>query len=66
LKEGISIGPKIRDVIMDEYFAKLLQGDEKASWDSFKIVVKVFLGNRRAQNYEELVNNLLHSCQKLG
>ena len=47
-------------------FDKLLQGDEKAAWDSFKFVVKVFLGNRRAQNNEELVNNLLQSYQKLG
>jgi len=51
---------------MDEYFDTLLQGDEKAAWDSFKFVVKVFLGNRRAPNYEELVNNLLQSYQKLG
>jgi len=29
-------------------------------------VVKGFLGNRRAQNYEELVNNLLQSYRKLG
>jgi hypothetical protein len=36
------------------------------AWDSFKFVVKGFLGNRRAQNYEELVNNLLQSYQKLG
>jgi len=36
------------------------------AWDSFKFVVNVFLGNRRAQNYEELVNNLLQSYQKLG
>jgi len=42
-----------------EYFDKLLQGDEKAARDSYKFVVKVFLGNRRAQNYEELVNHLL-------
>ena len=40
-----------------------LQGDEKAAWDSFKFVVKEFLGNRRAQNYEELVSNLLQSYQ---
>jgi len=45
---------------------RLLQGDEKAAWDSFKFVVKVFLGNTRAQNYEELVNNLLQSYEKLG
>jgi hypothetical protein len=51
---------------MDEYFDKLLQGDEKAAWDSFKFVVKGFLGNTRAENYEELVNNLLQSYQNLG
>jgi len=66
LKEGVFIGPQIRDLIKDEYFDKLLQGDEKAAWDSFKFVVKEFLGNRRAQNYEELVNNLLQSYQRLG
>ena len=32
----------------------------------FKFVVKGFLGNRRALNYEELVNNLLQRYQKLG
>ena len=45
LEEGIFIGPQIRDLIKDEYFDKLLQGDEKAAWDSFKFVVKLFLGN---------------------
>jgi hypothetical protein len=48
LKEGIFFGPQIRDVIKDEYFGKLLQGDKKAALDSFKFVVKEFLGNRRA------------------
>ena len=66
LKERIFIGPQIRDIIKDEYLDKLLQGDEKSTWDSFKFVVKVFLGNRRAQSHEEIVNNLLQSYQKLG
>jgi len=66
LKEGIFIAPQIRDIIKDKFFDKLLQGNEKAAWDSFKFVEKVFLGNRRAQNYEEFVNNLLQSYQKLG
>jgi len=52
LKVCIFIGPQIRYLIKDEYFDKLLQGDEKAVSDSFKFVVKEFLGNRRAQNYE--------------
>ena len=42
LKEGIFIRPQIRDSIKDEYFNKLLQGDEKAAWDSFKFVEKYF------------------------
>ena len=66
LKEDIFTGPQIREIIKDEYFDKPLQGDEKAAWASFKFVVKVFLGNRRAQNCEELVNKLLQSYQKLG
>jgi len=66
LKVGIFIGPQIGDLIKDKYFNKLLQGNEKEAWDSFKFVVKGFLGNSRAQNYEVLVNNLLQSYQKLG
>jgi len=66
LKESIFIGPQIRDLVKDEYFDRLPQGNEKAPWVSFKLVVKGFLGIRRAQNYEELVNNLLQSYQKLG
>jgi len=40
LKEGIFIGPQRWDLIEDEYFDKLIQGDEKSVWDSFKFVVK--------------------------
>ena len=29
LKEGVFIRPQIREIIKDEYFDKLLQGDEK-------------------------------------
>jgi len=65
LKGFILIGLQTRDLINDEYFDKLLQGDEEAAWDSFKFVVKGFLGNRTAQNYEELVKKLLQGYQKL-
>ena len=54
MKEGIFVGPQIRDIIKDEYLDMLLQGDEKAAWDSFKFVVKVFLGNKRAQNHKDI------------
>jgi hypothetical protein len=66
LKESVSIGVQIRDFIKDEYFDTLPQGEEKTAWDSLKFVVIGFWGNRRAQNYEELVHNLLQSFQRLG
>jgi hypothetical protein len=66
LKEGISIGPQIGALIVDEYIDKLLEGEEKMDWDSFKSAVTGFLENRRAQNYEGIVNNLFQSYQNLG
>jgi hypothetical protein len=66
VKECIFIGPQIPNPIEDEFFDKLFQGEEKAAWDRFKFAVKGCLGNRRVQNYEELVKNLLQSYQKLG
>jgi hypothetical protein len=47
LKEGIFIGPQIRDLIKEEYFDKLLQGEEKAAWGSFRFVVKGFFSWER-------------------
>ena len=66
LKEGIFIGPQIRELIKDDCFDTLLRDDERAAWDNFKFVLKGFSEKRRAQNFEELVNNLLQICQKLG
>ena len=66
LKEGILIGPQIRDLIKDENFDNLIQGEEKSAWDSFKFAVKVFLGIRMPQNYEDLVKDLLQSYQNFG
>jgi len=54
LKEGIFIGPQIRDLIKDEYFDKLLQGDVKAAWDSFKFVVKGFWETERLKTMRSL------------
>jgi len=64
VKKGIFIGPPIWNLMKDEYFDNLLQGDEKAVWESFKFLVKGFLGNRRAQNYEVLLNNFCRATRK--
>jgi len=37
LKQGIFIGPQTQDLIKDEYFDKLLKGDEKGGLGQFQI-----------------------------
>jgi len=65
LKEYVSIDTHIQDLVKEKFFKKLFQGDEKTALDSFKFIVKVFSGNTKAQIFEELVNNLLQSYQRL-
>jgi len=41
-------------------------GDEQIAWHAFQEVVTGFPGNRRTDNYKDLVEELLSSYQKLG
>ena len=56
---GIFIGPKIRELMSDSKFRGKLNPFELAAWDSFVLVVQNHLGNRRAENYVDLINNML-------
>lgn len=66
IKEGIFVGPNIRKLMKDENFDAQLNETERAAWNSFKIVCRDFLGNKKADNYTELVDTLLKCYQKLG
>jgi len=66
LKGGIFDGPKIRQLIKDSNFMKYMTDIESCAWSSFVLVVKNFLGNHKAGNYEELVSNMLRSFKNLG
>ena len=48
IKEGIFVGPQIRELMNDKVFERSLNETEAAAWNSFKDVVKKFLGNYRA------------------
>ena len=48
------------------YLECIIMGDEQRAWHAFREVVTGFLGNRRADNYKDLVEELLPSHQKLG
>lgn len=66
LKGGIFDGPQIRQLIKDADFIKVMTVPESEAWESFVLVVENFLGNHKAPNYEEIVQNMLTNFQTLG
>jgi hypothetical protein len=66
LKEGIFIGPQIRQVLLDTDFEAKLKPVELRAWTSFKSLCDNFLGNKKVDNYGEIVKRLLTTFQKLG
>lgn len=65
IKEGIFVGPQIRNVMKDSHFDGLLQGTEHDAWKAFKNVVCNFLGNYKAPNHVEEVESLLQAYKSM-
>ncbi len=66
LKAGIFDSPQIRQLIRDPEFENSMNEVELEAWKAFVLVVKNFLGNNKARNYAELVNNMLTAFRNLG
>lgn len=66
LKEGVLDGPQIRKLIKDNEFHSLLNEEESAAWLSLLDVIRGFLGNHKAENYKELIQEMLRSFHELG
>ena len=66
LKEGIFVGPQIRKLTSDDQFEETMSSIEKSAWIALKDVINNFLGNNRAPNYKEIVNNMLDKFQEFG
>ena len=65
-KPGIFDGPQIRTLLRDQYFVTTTTVVEARAWKAFSKVVHNFLDNKRADNYIELVEELLLSLQDFG
>lgn len=50
----------------DGDFESVLHREEKTAWEAFKCVAKWFLENRKEENYEELVENLIKAYKNVG
>ena len=68
IKEGIFIGPQIRELMQDKdkQFDKDLNETDRNLWLSFKRICKDFLGNHKAANYQDVVQDLLTSYKAMG
>ena len=66
VKEGVFVGPEIRELMLDDEFKQKLKPDESAAWEAIVLVVQNFLGNYRSDNYAELVENMLTAYQRTG
>jgi len=66
IKEGIFIGPQIRELMQDKQFDEELNGTEINAWLYFERICKDFLGNHKAANYQDVVQDLLTSYKAMG
>jgi len=60
------IGPQIRELMQDKQFDKDLNETERNAELSFKRICKDFLGNHKAANYQDVVQDLLTSYKAMG
>ena len=66
IKEGIFIGPQIRKLMQDKQFDEDLNETDQNAWLSFQRICKDFLGNHKAANFQDVVQDLLTSYKAMG
>ena len=66
IKAGVFNGPQIHALVRDQEFARKMNDKERTAWLSFVAVMANFLGNKKADNYETLVVNMLSAFCDLG
>ena len=64
-KAGVFSGPQIRKLLKDPNFAASMNTVEARDWNTFSLVVSKFFGNRKAENYRDLVKEMLPSMQEM-
>ena len=55
LKEGMFVGPQIREVLKDTDFEELLNLKELRAWEASKSACSGFLGNTRVPDYQACI-----------
>ena len=66
VKEGVFVGPQIRELKRDPNFEECLSEKEKKAWTCFQNETDNFLGKYRSPDYKTTVKELLNAYQDLG
>jgi hypothetical protein len=66
IKEGIFVGPQIRQLQNDDIFEESMSSLQLTAWKAFRGVCEGFLGNHRSPDYTDLVAELLRCYASLG
>jgi len=66
IKKGMFIGPQVRELIQEKQCDEDLNETERNAWLSCKRICKNFLGNHKAANYQDVVQDLLTSYKVMG
>jgi hypothetical protein len=66
IHEGVFVGPQIRLLMKDDHFEGLLNILERNAWNSFRKVSTQFLGNHKAQDYKEIIEELMINYEALN
>lgn len=66
IKEGVFVGPQIRQLFQDSTFFEYLNSKEKRAWQAFQNVCENFLGNKKSVDYVTHVEELLSAYRAMG
>ncbi|GBM50564.1 hypothetical protein AVEN_266786-1 [Araneus ventricosus] len=66
LKEVVFVGPDIRKMMKDENFETKMETNERKAWESFKLVITSFLGNKKEPKYKSIVEEIIKHFKMLG
>ncbi|GBM59873.1 hypothetical protein AVEN_50458-1 [Araneus ventricosus] len=66
LKEGVFVGSDIRKMMKDENFETKMETNKRKAWESFKLDITSFLGNKKDTNYKSIVEEMIKNFKILG
>ena len=66
MKDGIFVGPQITQLFKYQDFSTKLNSTKRRAWKAFENICRIFLGTEKAENYSEIVQELISPYSATG